>query len=117
MCILGYVSCDREAGCWSVYGAKGTTAGCIDLVIALTTRVDPENALTCTLEYQGYGVCEQTDIGIVCFSCTPSSSSRLKAFWQVEPVGAILSPMDIVFNCFTTLLLCIGTDTVIYLFT
>ncbi|XP_067936402.1 uncharacterized protein [Watersipora subatra] len=71
---FGTLSCDKRSGCWQVLGNKGITAGCVDMLIALLPH---KCDITCKLEYQGYGVCEDTNIGAVCFSCTPVSAAFL----------------------------------------
>lgn len=58
------------------------TAGCADLVVSLI----PERCgLTCNLEYQGYGRCDVTQSGVVCFSCSSKSAPRI-----ISGVGVLL---------------------------
>lgn len=73
---VGTLSCDKRSGCWKVLGSKGVTAGCVDMLIAL---LPGKCGITCQLEYQGYGVCEESASGVVCFSCVPSATVRLAA--------------------------------------
>ena len=70
--IIGSVSCSKMSGCWRVRGSKGITAGCVDLIYSL---LPSKCGLTCRLEYQGYGVCDITDVGVVCYACHPGLAS------------------------------------------